>query len=257
MAKSDGRGIGDNLRPQAGEDTTKRLAGDYAAVEATAIALLDKARTLPTTVESEEQLAAFAESIRDIRAHHKHVEGLRIIEKEPFLKGGAAVDGWFGAIKDRLSKAIKILSLRVDNYQAEKIEREREARKAAEREAMAEAARREKELLALKKASEPEKARALLDAKIAAQAAQMAQIKAEASDAELGRQHFAAGGMVTARAEPIIEVFDWDAVPLDLLRPYLKREVLLSAINAWARARGYKEQMAGVHIELQSRAVVR
>jgi hypothetical protein len=259
MAANGERGIGDN-QPPAGEAIAARLAADYTGTEETAKALLDKARALPTTVADDEQLGAFAQSIRDLREHLTRVETIRVAEKEPYLHGGKAVDGWFGALKDRLAKAVKILSMRVDDYQAEKIARERKALEKiaeAERAAFEESARREAELAAYKKTSEPEQARASLDAKIAQQQAAMAQMRAAASDAELGRQHFASGGMVTAKREPDVEVLDWDAVPLDMLRPYIRRDEILKAIKAWARAKDYAEQMPGVRIEIRSKAVVR
>src|SRR5262245_14489702 len=237
---------------------TDALDRDYAAAEARTRELLDEARDLPKTVASDIDVERFAVVIRALRDHGQTIEAYRKAEKEPHLRGGQAVDGWFGNRADRLGTAMKLLHARVDDYQQEKLERARQQRLAEERKAREEAQRAEE--AARRARSEARRQELEVEAKMAQQRAAMAQARteqAEESPADAVRQRFAGGAMATMAAAPTVQVTDWDAVPLERLRPYLRREEVLRAVRAWARATSFSEEMPGVQVERGSKTVIR
>lgn len=235
---------------------TEALASDYAAAEDRTKELLDQARALPTTVTDEAAVEAFSLVIRSLRDHTATVEAYRKAEKEPYLRGGQAVDGWFGNIAERLGKAMKLLHNRVDDYQQAKLQRLKLEREAAERKAREEA--RKAEEAARKARSEERRQELEVEAKLAQQRAVAAQARAEETPAEMTRSRFQSGAMATMARDPQVSVLDWDAIPLDKLRPYLRRDDILKAVKQWAKATSYGEDLPGVLIERDvSKSVIR
>src|SRR5215471_12613151 len=118
------RGISDN-QPDPSADILNRLTFDYKDTEQRTKELLDKARALPTSVGSETALERVSLVVRELRDHDVSIEKFRKAEKIYYLRGGEAVDGFFGTIRERLGKTMKILLSRIDEYQQEKLERAR------------------------------------------------------------------------------------------------------------------------------------
>ena len=235
---------------------TTRLADEYAAVELRTQELLASARILPTTVRSEDDLEAFAVVVRAMRDHGSRCEAIRVDEKEPFLRGGQAVNGFFHGMRERLNKAMNILSLRVKDYQDTKLEAERQAREAEAKRLREEAARLEAQA---KRARDEERAAALaIEAKLAAQRAAVATVKVDAAPADMVRTRFSkSGAMTTMARDPLVEITDYDALPLEKLRPYIQRPALLVAVKAWARATEFKETLPGATIAMGTKSVIR
>lgn len=261
------RGIGDN-QPKAAEVVADRLRMDYGATEETTAAILETARQLPKSVEDDGTLELYAKVVREARDHCQRVESLRKVEKEPYFRSGQAVDAFFNTMAERLTKGMKVLNIRIDEYQQEKLERARQEREAAERKARQEA---EKAAAAAREAerkadraktaaarAEAEKQRRELEfeAKQKAQAAMMAQIDSAASPAELTRQRLTEGGMVTMKTTFEVEVVDYEKLPLDVLRPYIRRDAIDKAVRAWANATEHKATLPGVSITREEGAAV-
>ena len=287
--------IGGNMPPadQIIGDVQRRLADDYAALETTTAATLAKARELPSELANEADRAAFGDIIRELRDTSKRAESHREAEKNPYLRAGQAVDGFFNAMKDRLGKAIDVLQFRLNAYQrklaeAERVKREQEAaeaqrkaneaRRAAEDEARRLAELQRQQELAEQKAAESTRPKVQQAAEVTARdvrgqegrtdaliaqadqlqrAADHAQERTQATTADLVRQRTGAGAVITARTIRIVKVDNFDLLPLERLRPYIKRDELERAVKAWAKVEGDSASMPGVRIYDEDAAMVR
>jgi flagellar biosynthesis GTPase FlhF len=184
---------GSNQAPDYAQQVTDRIAAEYAALTASISALLDEAREMPTVVDDDETALKLGALIKRMRDADSRTEGIRVMEGEPYLRGGNAVNAFFFGWRDKLGKrnkndraakagAVDILQARVNDYQNRKIAEEN-ARLAAERrvaEALAEAAHRKAEQEAQEareaelKASRARSAASTAATKAAAEAAQRA-----------------------------------------------------------------------------------
>jgi hypothetical protein len=186
---------GSNESPDYAKQVADRLASEYVGLTDTLADLLDKARAMPKAVDSDESAVTFGALIKNLRDLDSRSEAVRVLEKEPYLRGGNAVDAFFNAMRDKIGRrnkndrkaaagAIDILQARIDAYQDEKLARERAAREAAERAAQ-EAARKAAEEAARIAQEAAEKAAAAERARkaenIAARAAEAAALEEKAS----------------------------------------------------------------------------
>lgn len=277
------RGIGDNRPPDRGSETWNQLSRDYAELAGSAASLLETARSLGETVENERELEGFSNVIVAMRDAAARAEAARVAEKEPYLRGGQAVDGFFSSLKERLSKGMNVLQRRVDAYQQRKRDAERErlrliaeqtAREERERrEAAAKAAREaEEKRLAAERArleqtraakgasasvAEQEAAAAAAAASTAAQEAEAARIDTLRPSADLVRERFEGGRVVTGQDVGYAELVDRDKVDMNALRPYFTDKEIEKALRGWAKATGHSKQMAGAEIGFRFRAPVR
>lgn len=241
MSESYGQ-IGHNLPPTDAAPIIRLLTQMYAGTEESNRSLLQQARNLPTTVGNDADLEAYAVVIRKLRDQDAQIEAYRKVEKEPHLRSGEAVDGFFKSMRDRLGKALQILHLRADDYQQIKLEAERRAREAE----------------ALKAAEEARNARGSVEEKLKQQRQAMAAIQAKAKPADMARTRFAdGGGMATMTRVPSIEITDFDALPLDILRPHIPRSALHAAVAAWAKTTNYSQSLPGARIEMIAKTVIR
>lgn len=275
--------VGHNDAPISAQSVTAAMARDYAALSDAAAGLLAEARALPEAVEDEPTLGSVSAVIVKIRDKAKFANATREKEKEPYLRGGQAVDAFFKDIIDRLDKTNTILGRRVNAYQQAKLAEERAAR---EREA-AEAARVAREANArlaeqerLQREAEEAAARARKAENIAAhedRAADHAELAAAASKAaahalneaaaaesaaaakpaEMTRSRFSEGTVVTMKQVGYVELLDSAKLDLAALRPFIKDEHLLMALRAWAKINNYKKPMDGAIVEMRDEAVVR
>lgn len=287
--------IGGNMPPpdQLISEIQRQLARDFSALETSTAAALAKARELPAEIATEAERATFGDVFRDLRDTLKRAESHREAEKNPYLRAGQAVDGFFNALKDRLSKGMDVLQARLNVYQRKLAEQERQRReeeaaearrKATEARMAAEAeARRTEELrlaqeAAERKAAESNRAKVQQKAEVAARdvrgqegrtdaliaqadqlqrAADHAEERTQAPTADLVRHRTGSGAVITSRTVKVVKIDNYNALPLDLLRPYLKKADLESAVKAWAKYNDYKEDMPGVRIYDEDAAMVR
>lgn len=146
---------GSNEAPDYAQQVTDRIAEEYREVRATLDRLLAEAKLLPAVVNSDEDALLVGGVIKRLRDVDARIESVRTLEKEPYLRGGNAVDallnGWRDLIgkrnkNDRSAKpgATDELQARINDHQNRKIAEEN-ARLLAERraaDALAEEARR-------------------------------------------------------------------------------------------------------------------
>jgi hypothetical protein len=275
--------IGDNRPVDAAASVLDRLGTDYGELSRSASSLLETARSLGETVENERELEGFSNVIVSLRDTIGRAEAARTAEKEPYLRGGQAVDGFFSSLKERLDKGRAILQRRVDAYQERKRNAERERlrliRETQEREAREARAREQEALrvaeearLAAERARKPETkaakgesasaaegeaAAAAAAASSAADAAETARIDTLRPSADLVRERFEGGRVVTGQDVGYAELVDRNKVDMNALRPYFTEAEIAKALRGWAKATGHNKQMDGAEIGHRFRAPVR
>jgi hypothetical protein len=265
------------------EQEVGRLAEDYGELARNATSLLEQAREIAGEIEDEAALERFSNVIVDMRDTEARAEAARIAEKEPFLRRGQAVDGFFGSIKERLAKGRAVLKRSVDAYQNRKLAAERERRRLADEQARREAQKAADEAARLAREAEDrrlaaERARlpetqeakgavadqaettasvAQADAQVAIAAAQEARIDALAKPAEMTRSRFDEGRLVTMRQVGYVEIVDKMKLDPVALWPFVKEDDAKKALNAWAKTTGYKRPMDGAVVEMRDESVIR
>lgn len=288
--ETNSRGIGDNNAPDYAKQVTEQMARDYAELSNTVSSLLDEARTVPVEITDDEEMGIAAKLIKRLRDTATRIEAFRNKEKEPYLRGGQAVDGFFATLydkcarKDRKAKpgAADILQARLDDYQQRKLaeeqaRRRREAEEAArkEREAReaAEKAAREAEerRLAAERARKPETIEAksneaavkeaeadaaLTEAKLAAEHAEETYVNTLARPADMVRTRVDDGPLVTMQQVGYAEVEDSTLLDKELLWPFIKEDAKEAALRQWAKTTGYNKPMAGAAIGFGSRLIL-
>jgi hypothetical protein len=273
----------DNQPPDISEQEAGRLAEDYGELSRNASALLEQARAINGEVTDEATLERFSNVIVDMRDTEARAEAARVAEKEPFLRRGQAVDGFFGSIKERLAKGRAVLKRSVDAYQNRKLAEERERRRLAEEQARREAQKAADEAarlareaedrrLAAERARLPETqeakgavaeqaetaaAAAQADAQVAIADAQEKRIDSLAKPSEMARSRFDEGRLVTMRQVGYAEIVDKMALDPVALWPFIKEDHALAALKAWAKTSSFKKQMTGAVVEMRDESVIR
>lgn len=275
---------GHNQAPDVVQQTIDRLAKDYASVTAAVEELEAKANAMAAQeITDRTGLESFSNFVVALRDKFRDVEATRVAEKEPLLRGGQAVDGFFKAKLDQLERAGKALTRVIDTYnqkrlaeerrireeqrrEAERIAEETRKREAAERQAAEEAeaaARRMRkpenietqEKLAQQHTAEADDA--AIEHQIAAQNAEDARISTQVKAADMVRERFDEGRVVTMKQEGYAEIVDKDQLDKDLLWPFIKDEAVAVALRQWAKTTGHKKQMAGASIGFRDKTVIR
>ncbi len=274
---------GSNEAPDYAQTITEQMRRDYAELEKSAADALEQARGLPETVDDEPALRQFADIVVRMRDTFNRADAARVSEKEPFLRGGQAVDGFFNTLKGRLEKGMAVLTKRVNVYQQRKLAEERERRR-IEAEAAARAAREAQEAearlareaeerrLSAERARKPEHVEtksaaavaaeqaasdATVEANLAADKAEAAHISTLHKPAEMTRSQFDGGRLVTMRQVGYAEIMDKMALDPIALWPFVKEEAALQALKAWAKTNSFKRPMAGAIVEMRDDTVVR
>ena len=272
---------GHNQPPDYAQEVTDRMAADYAEMATSVSSVLEEARGLPEAVDDEDDLHKVSEIVVRMRDTINRADAARKAEKEPYLRSGQAIDGFFNSLIERLDKAIKVISKRAHEYQQRKLAAERERRRLeAEATARAELELRRK---AEQQAREAEEARlaadrarkaehietksaaaveaeqaasnAKIEAQIAADAAEAAHIDTLRKPAELARSRFDDGRLTTMRQVPFVEILDKMKLDAVALWPFVKEEHALQALKAWAKTNSHKKPMDGAVIEMRDDTV--
>jgi hypothetical protein len=193
---------GSNEAPDYAKEVTDRLAGEYIGLTNTLAELLDEARAMPKEVTSEADALMLGALIKRLRDLDGRAEGVRVLEKEPYLRGGNAVDSFFNAMRDKIGRRVKtdrkstagaidILQARINDFQERRLAEER-ARREAEERAAREAARKAAEEAARIAREAAEKAAAAERARKAEnQAARAAEAAALEEKAAIAREQAA------------------------------------------------------------------
>lgn len=290
MSMQQSPGIGHNEAPDYAQQVTERMQGDYAEVVSTVTSLLEEARNLPAAVDDDETLGTYAKLIKRLRDTAARVEAFRVKEKEPFLRGGNAVDGFFNGLAAKLARAkrtdkpgaLDVLAARVDSYMQRKLAEEQARRQAA----AAEAARvaREAQERAAKEAREAEERRLAaerarlpatqeakgavaaaaeasatssgIEAALASGAAEDAHIATLAKPADIARTRVD-DALITMPEEPYAELVDAALLDKAILWPFISEDAKAKALRAWAKTTGHRTQMAGALIGRRPKTSIR
>jgi hypothetical protein len=202
--------VGDNLGVDQAQIVNDRLSLDYAESAKTLQQLRSEAAVLKgVKVTSDEEAVARGSVIKQFRDLDNRLEAFREAEKQPFLRGGNAVDNFFFDMRDQIARRKKgdrsvkpgdadILQADIDEWQNAKIAAER-ARLEQER---LEAARLAREhATALRKAQEAADEAARAAARARSRVAQQAktQIAMDMADREADAK--AAADLAAEQAE--------------------------------------------------------
>lgn len=135
---------GSNEAPDYAKQVTERLADEYVGLTNTLAELLAEAREMPKEVSSEADALMLGALIKRMRDLDGRAEGVRVLEKEPYLRGGNAVDSFFNSMRDKIGRRVKtdrksaagaidILQARINDFQERRLAEERARREAEER----------------------------------------------------------------------------------------------------------------------------
>ena len=138
---------GHNEGPDRGKLEAERLAAEYRELTNDVADLLAEADKLPERIDDDPTVAIVGRIIKRMRDLTGRIAAHHVAEKEPHLRAGQAVDGFFFAMWERIAKRGKTgkpgvadeLQARVDDYAQRKHAEELQKRLAAE-----EAARKER-----------------------------------------------------------------------------------------------------------------
>lgn len=292
MSTNEPAGVGHNLAPDYAQRVTEQMARDYQAQrEAVDKAERDAAELLGHTINNDDEMTPFVQAIKRMRDLASRLKAFQEKEKEPHLRGGQAVDGFFFKMIDRIARRERRanpgvadqLQAHVDGYmqrkRAEEEERRRLAQEEADRKARAEreeaerlAREAEEKRQAAERARKPEtrqdKAEAAREAEVSAStqnvkvfladdAARAAEVAAAAKPADMVRTRVAGGGMATMGTETYAEITDAALLDSDKLWPFISVAEKEKALRAWARTTDFREQMDGASIGRRPKTVIR
>ena len=294
-------GIGDNKPPLArsiaAEEgdfalvTTAFLEDEYAKQPQIVAALLEEARLIPKVIEDDETKGKVTSLIKRLRDTAKALTSFHEKEKQPYLRGGQAVDQYFFGLVDKCIRRAKnnnpgaadVLNARLTDYDnrvlaAEQARRQREAderarlAREAQEKADREAREAEEKRLAADRARKPEiveqkagaakeqEARAdeaKVDAVVLGARAEDAHIATLAAPADIMRTRGVDGTLSTMGTEKYAEIVDRAKLDAVALWPYLKLDAIQSALNQWARFTDFNKEMPGAAIGRRNKSVVR
>lgn len=247
-------GIGGNKPPlaEALQDANKALLDEIEPIAQRANALAAKVKD---GIGDDATLGEVAELVTDAKALFRRIETRREEEKKPFLEAGRTVDGFFAAFKDRLTKIDDAFTDAASRYQ-----RAKAAQAQAEAAAEAERLRREEEALRAdaekaKRAATAERKQEQAD-ELAAQA-EAAEARAATSKTDLARIKTDTGVKAGAKTVWGFRIVDYEAIPLDKLRPFIEREAIEKALRTFVKINKGSASLPGVHFEQDVKASFR
>jgi hypothetical protein len=276
--------VGDNQAPEYAKRVTEQMERDYAALQESITALLERARAAPTELTTDQDAVALGAIVKDLRDAYNRADAFRKAEKEPHLRGEQAVDSFFFTWmekcrrrdpRDRSQKpgAADILQARIDAFleakriaeakkrqlEAEQAERvAREQREAADRlrrqeeetRAAADRARKPENVEALKTEAEtvaPQVAAAAVQAEVATGQAEDKRIATLAKPADLSRTR-GDGVLLTEARQYHAILLDRNKVDMNELRPYFSDAEIEKALRGYAKATNHSRPMDGADI---------
>lgn len=248
--------IGGNNPPNDEELLRATLADRHAKALERAQTLIEAVERIPETCEDDTTAGKISDTMKMIAESYKTLEAQRVNEKEPYLKLGRSVDGFFKVTLDRLTQAKAKAQKPLDMFLRRKAEEERQAR-------LAEAARlrQEAEAKAAQAAAEEQarmKAQAettFVDARVTEQKAEAMQKSAEAKPAEMAQTRSSTGSLATLRTRWVGELVDVAHLDLEALRTHINPDALQKAVNSFVAAGG--RNLRGASIYEKTESVVR
>ncbi len=273
--------MGHNNPPSDAQLAEEADAALRAYLEREAAQLLESARTAyaeaaaaPKAVNDDTEAGSLGDLALKIGKISKALDGMRVKEKEPYLRAGRVVDAFFKKPMESLDKAKGVLSDTCTAYQRRKAEEERRRREEEARRQREEEERRRQEALRLAREAEElealkrkdladktmEQAAALeLQAQESAIEAARAEKKADAGAADMSRTRGTLGSVQSLRetivAEPVNKETLKADVDLEALRPFLDPDAIQKAANLFVKAGG--RELRGFKIYTRQDVVVR
>jgi len=236
-----------------------RLTIECEALIADVDRLAERANAAPRQIRTGTDLDAVTQLVKDARALDKRVDAARVAEKEPYLTAGREVDSFFKPTLDRLSRiAVAFQRIADDHARAQAAEARRKAEEEAAR-ARAEA-QRQREIAERAAAAERARTAAKAEDRAAvadARAEEAERLAAAPSASLVGQTTTASGVTASGKAVWVHEITDYDRIPLDLLRPYLKREHVEAALRQFVKFNTNTKPLTGVKIFADVKASIR
>lgn len=246
--------IGHNNPPSHLELLAEKYRHHAADVEGLAAV----ANNAPRAIKSDADLEAVSSLVKDARSLVKKIDASRVAEKEPHLTAGREVDTFFATMAERVIRISKVFQQIADDHARAKAEEARRKAAAEAEAARAEAARQADLARRAQEANRLETAEKYDAFSSASTAkAERAEEVLSASAADLTRQRLSSGTLASAKGEWTFEITDYEAIPLDKLRPYLKRDAIDAAIRQFVRMNKDKADLPGVRIFEDVKAVIR
>ena len=294
-------GLGHNQPPLgkliAGEQgdfaavVTAYLEDEYSKQPGIVSALLDEARQIPKVIDDEDTKSKVKSIIKRMRDQVKLLAAAHEKEKQPYLRGGQAVDQYLFGLIDKLARRSKtnrpgaadILNERLTDYdlrilaaelarrkaEADRLEREanekREREEKAQREATealeaAERARNPERIEQKREVAEQKAEQATVASAEAAHAsakAEQAMVDTYAKPADIMRSRGDDGTLSTMATEPYVILDDRSQLDFIKLAPFFTQAEVEKALRGWAKNNGYSVQMNGARIGKKPKSVVR
>lgn len=271
--------------------TTDFLNEDYSRQPGIVASLLEEARAIPKVIEDDATKGTVTSLIKRLRDTSKALGAFHEKEKQPYLRGGQAVDQFFFGLIDKLAKRSKannpgaadVLNARLTDYDNRKLaeEQQRRHREAVEaqrvaREAQEKAAREAREAEEARQAAErarkPEHIEtktdaakvaevladeAKVDAIVANARAEEAYVGTLARPADIMRTRGDDGTLSTMGQEKYAELVDRDLLDRNALWAFIPIKALESALTQWAKSTDYRQTMPGANVGRRNKSVVR
>lgn len=288
---------GSNQAPDYAQTVTDQMARDYAESFRNADELVTEAEGLPDEIDGPETKSLYTRLIKLGRDANARLKAYHAKEKEPFHRGGQAVDTSFFSRMDKLCRRdkhakpgiIDVLNQRLTDYDnrvlaEERAARQREADRAAKIEADARAAAAKAEEDARLAAEAAERARkpehietkttvaetkaveadtAKVDVLMATDKADAAALATKAKPADIMRTRDATHGTLsTMTTEKFADILDRVAlVQNPAIWPFIPLPALQQALNAYAASVSHSSdaafQIAGAKFGKRPKSVVR
>lgn len=244
--------IGDNLPPMNYSVLRERLQSDHNWMIARKDELLGGFDRAPNAIRDEETSGKVTDFIKQITEHIKKIEKVRVDEKEPYLKGGRDIDGFFKAISEPLDQAKRALADRLTTYQRAKATEERRIRQEEQRRAAEAARKAEQEAAEAAAAAQTDRdlSQAISHEERAQEAettAHKAAVAAKAKSADLSRTRGDYGGVSSLRARWTGYLTDRGSLDLEQLRHHFSEDAMNQAIRSFVKAGGRELQGARIY----------
>ena len=245
-----------SIAPEIGHNNppatlAERLALDHKSLLDRMEMIAARANGTPKEFATDADVSTATTLVADILELKDKFDEAHKSEKEPFLSGGRAVDTFFGSAatrelsgpRGRLKRMLDAIQTRADAYakkKADEARRIREAEEARIRDAAAAAAKAAEQAAAAGRTED-----AVADLRDV-QAAEDQLVDVQSQPIVVAPVVTESGAKAAGKTEWDYEVQDWDLIPLDKLRPYLKREEIEKAMRAYLKHAQATAKLTGV-----------
>lgn len=229
------------------------LETDFADLAAEVDAAVKKITARPAKVKDDTDFAAVGQIAIDARKMTKRIEDTRKDETVPLDEAKREIKAYFDDLAGKLTAAIKPHTDAADNYTREKAAAERR-----KREEEAKKLREKEEAERQKAASATGQTAARAEGRAEAYAAQAEEAEADAGMKAADAVRTRAGG-VTASASTKWDyaIEDYNAIDLNVLKPFMNRDHVEQAIRSLIRVQKGNASLPGVRIFQDTRAAFR